>query len=75
LGWAPDAVPTLKNGSTIGIPSQPAILFPNGAIVKPDIRDGERLQGFIADWTKPAEDVAKASKRWGLVGSAVSVPA
>ena len=23
LGWAPDAVPTLKNGSTVGIPSPP----------------------------------------------------
>ena len=26
-GWGPDCVPTLKNGSTIGIPSPPAILF------------------------------------------------
>ena len=55
LGWAPDAVPTLKNGSTVGIPSPPAILRTNGTIVKPDLRDAERLQGFPADWTKPAE--------------------
>lgn len=74
LGWAADAVPTLKNGSTIGIPSQPAILLARGGIVKPDIRDGERLQGFLADWTRPAETEDKPSKRWGLVGSAVSVP-
>lgn len=74
LGWAPDAVPTLKNGSTIGIPSPPAILMPHGDIVKPDVRDAERLQGFEHDWTLPAERVAKTSMRWGLVGSAVSVP-
>ena len=74
LGWAVDAVPTLKNGSTIGIPSPPAVLMPDGAIIKPGIRDVERLQGFEADWTLPAESVARASARWGLVGSAVSVP-
>ena len=28
LGWAVDAVPTLKGGSTIGIPSPPAIWDP-----------------------------------------------
>lgn len=74
LGWAVDAVPTLKNGSTIGIPSPPAILLPNGQIVKPDIRDAERMQGFDADWTLPAAGVARSSSRWSLVGSAVSVP-
>lgn len=74
LGWAVDAVPTLKNGSTIGIPSPPAILMPSGQIIKPDIRDAERMQGFPADWTMPAEAVGRASHRWGLVGSAVSVP-
>ena len=74
LGWAVDAVPTLKNGSTIGIPSPPAILMPSGKIIKPDIRDAERMQGFPTDWTQPAETVARASHRWSLVGSAVSVP-
>lgn len=74
LGWAPDAVPTLKNGSTIGIPSPPAILMPDGEIVKPDLRDVERLQGFEADWTISAATVARPSARWGLTGSAVSVP-
>ncbi len=75
LGWAVDSVPTLKNGSTIGIPSPPAILMPDGSLIKPGLRDVERMQGFEADWTKPAETVAKPSARWGLVGSAVSVPA
>lgn len=74
LGWAVDAVPTLKNGSTIGIPSPPAVLMPDGALIKPGLRDVERLQGFDADWTRPAEAVARSAARWGLVGSAVSVP-
>lgn len=74
LGWAPNAIPTLKNGSTIGIPSPPAILMPSGAVIKPDLRDAERLQGFVEDWTLPAENVDRASKRWSLVGNAVSVP-
>ncbi len=73
LGWANDAVPTLKGGSSIGIPSPPAILLPNGDIVKPDIRDAERLQGFPANWTKPAEKVVRAGFRWKLVGNAVTV--
>jgi DNA (cytosine-5)-methyltransferase 1 len=77
LGWAVDAVPTLKGGSTVGIPSPPAIrLASNRGIVTPDIRDAERLQGFSADWTRPAADgqPAKAGLRWKLVGNAVSVP-
>ena len=75
LGWAIDAVPTLKGGSTIGIPSSPAIFRSNGDIVTPDLRDAERLQGFPANWTKPAEAVTKKGGRWKLVGNAVSVPA
>jgi DNA (cytosine-5)-methyltransferase 1 len=77
LGWAIDAVPTLKGGSTIGIPSPPAIWIPNtGRIATPDLRDAERLQGFDADWTLPATDAehAKRGHRWKLVGNAVSVP-
>lgn len=74
LGWAIDAVPTLKGGSTVGVASPPAILLPNGAIVTPSIQDAERLQGFPADWTKPAESVVRPGMRWKLVGNAVSVP-
>lgn len=76
LGWAPDAVPTLKGGSIIGIPSPPAIWLPDGSIVTPDIRDAERLQGFPADWTSPAVESKAISRgaRWRLVGNAVSVP-
>lgn len=75
LGWAVNAVPTLKGGSTIGIASPPAIWMPDGRIVKPDIRDAERLQGFPADWTEPALTVGKSGARWKLVGNAVSVVA
>ena len=74
LGWAVDAIPTLKGGSSIGIPSPPAILLPDSSVVQPDIRDAERLQGLPADWTQPAEDVSKSGVRWKLVGNAVSVP-
>lgn len=73
LGWAVDSVPTLKGGSTVGIPSPPAILFPSGEIVTPDLRDAERMQGFSADWTRPAEQVTRRSFRWKLVGNAVTV--
>lgn len=73
LGWAVDGVPTLKGGSSIGIPSPPAIWFPDGRIATPELRDAERLQGFRSDWTKPAEKVSRASHRWKLVGNAVSV--
>jgi DNA (cytosine-5)-methyltransferase 1 len=73
LGWAVNGVPTLKGGSTIGIPSPPAIVFPDGLVGTPDIRDAERMQGFPAGWTKPASTVARESHRWKLVGNAVTV--
>jgi DNA (cytosine-5)-methyltransferase 1 len=82
LGWAVDAVPTLKGGSGIGIPSPPAIWMRHdgGEIVTPEIRDAERLQGFPADWTLQREQDGISSgrkaiaARWKLVGNAVSVP-
>jgi DNA (cytosine-5)-methyltransferase 1 len=74
LGWAVDAIPPLKGGSTVGVPSPPAIWLPTGAIVTPEIRDAERLQGFPRNWTRPAEEISKRGARWRLVGNAVSVP-
>jgi DNA (cytosine-5)-methyltransferase 1 len=77
LGWAVDAVPTIKSGSTIGIPSPPAIWNPRTRTIStPEIRDAERLQGFDADWTRAAAEVegVRRSHRWKLVGNAVSVP-
>lgn len=75
LGWAVDAIPTLKGGSSRGIPSPPAIWMPDGRIVTPHICDAERLQGFRADWTKPAEKVTKHAYRWNLLGNSVCVRA
>ncbi len=74
LGTAVDAVPTLKGGSTIGIPSPPAIVLPSGDVVLPSIEDAERLQGFEEGWTSPAHEGGRPSLRWRLVGNAVSVP-
>jgi len=75
LGWAVNAVPTLKGGSTIGIPSPPAILMPDFSLVTPDVRDAERLQGFAPDWTLAAASVGQRrdAHRWKLVGNAVCV--
>lgn len=73
-GISQDAIPPLKAGSSIGIPSPPAILFPDGMVGTPNIVDADRLQGFDADWTKPAEEVTKASARWRLLGNSVTVP-
>lgn len=77
LGWAIDAIPTLKGGSTIGIPSPPAMWRPGtGRITTPHLWDAERLQGFPVDWTAPADIVSgrRRTDRWKLVGNAVSVP-
>lgn len=77
LGWAQDAVPTLKGGSTVGIPSPPAIWVPAAApgrrIVVPSIEEAEELQGFERGWTEPAQLTASNGPRWRLVGNAVSV--
>lgn len=74
LGWAVDAVPTLKGGSGIGIPSSPAIWMPDGRIGTLDIRDAERLQGFTPDWTEvEGRGARRQGYRWKLVGNAVSV--
>lgn len=78
LGWAQDAVPTLKGGSTVGIPSPPAIWNPRGGvghrIVTPTVVEAEQMQGFDADWTAPAELVSRRKgTRWKLVGNAVTV--
>lgn len=77
LGWAVDAIPTLKRGSGLGIPSPPGIWQPGlGFIGTPDLRDAERLQGFPVGWTTPAvtEGHIRPNRCWALVGNAVSVP-
>jgi DNA (cytosine-5)-methyltransferase 1 len=77
LGWAKDALPTLKGGSGLGIPSPPAIWIrdrqPGNAIVTPSISDVEHLQGFPRDWTLPAATTKRQGPRWKLAGNAVTV--
>jgi DNA (cytosine-5)-methyltransferase 1 len=73
LGWAESSVPPIKGGSTIGIPSPPAVWQPEkahfGTIT---IQDTERLQGFPAGWTDVFDSDKKAEKaRWRLLGNAV----
>jgi len=74
VGWAIDAVPTLKGGTTISIPSPPGVWLPDrrpgGRIVRPSIESAERLQGFSPGWTS----AAPTKDRWKLIGNAVSVP-
>ena len=74
LGWAVDATPTLKGGSTVGIASPPAVRLLDGSVVTPGIGDAERLQGFPDGWTAPATEVpgVRTGHRWKLVGNAVS---
>ncbi len=81
LGWAVDAVPTLKGGSTLGIASPPAVRRRAGydsgrGIVTPGLADVERLQGFEAGWTRASVEQAgtRPGHRWKLVGNAVPVP-
>lgn len=78
LGWARDAVPPLKGGSTVGIPSPPGVWLRHEEIgrqiVTPTIEDAEAMQGFPRDWTLPAQpNGLRNGPRWKLVGNAVTV--
>jgi DNA (cytosine-5)-methyltransferase 1 len=77
LGWAQDATPTLKGGSTIGIPSPPAVWLPSAVpgrkVIVPGVEDVEELQGFPRGWTSAAADGRRDGARWKLVGNAVTV--
>ncbi len=77
VGWAKDAVPTIKGGSGLGIPSPPAIFDPLRRFIgTPTIEDAERLQGFLPGWTDVSLDGndLRPGARWRLIGNAVSVP-
>ncbi|MEV0058299.1 DNA (cytosine-5-)-methyltransferase [Nocardia sp. NPDC050718] len=77
VGWAKDATPTLKGGSSVGIPSPPAIWIPERELgsrfITPTIEDSESLQGFERGWTSSASDGKRNGPRWKLVGNAVTV--
>jgi len=74
VGTTIDGIPPLKIGSSLGIPSAPAVLFPDGEVLMPSLSACEKLQGFPAGWTNPARNGEKKDSRWRLVGNAVSVP-
>lgn len=72
-GLTANAIPPLKAGSNLAIPSPPAVLLPSGRVVTPPIEALERLQGFPPGWTSVLQRDA-AAQRWRLLGNAVSVP-
>lgn len=78
VGWAQDAIPTLKGSSTLGIPSPPAIWLPGAEypIVIPALEDAEALQGFPRGWTNVSfEGLTPARERgtrWKMLGNAVT---
>lgn len=80
LGWAPDAVPTLKGGSGLGIASPPAVWVPSEedpvrAFVAPTVSDMESLQGFPRGWTDFDYGLPPArtrGTRGKMVGNAVT---
>ncbi len=77
LGWAQDAIPTLKGGSGLGIPSPPAVWLRHESagrqFVKPTIEDAEALQGFKRGHTATEVLASQPGSRWKLVGNAVTV--
>jgi len=78
LGWCRDGVPTLKGGSTIGIPSPPGVWRPDAEVgrrlVTPGIVTAERMQGLRKGWTTAAARYPRGEgARWKLVGNAVTV--
>ena len=74
IGWAKDSIPPLKCGSSLGLPSSPAIWdIHNNFFGTPTIKDAERLQGFPEGWTDVlVQNGFKDNKRWKLVGNAVN---
>lgn len=73
VGLTVDGIPPLKVGSSLGIASAPAVLFPDGAVLTPGVAACERLQGYAAGWTRAAANSGRRSES-RLVGNAVSVP-
>jgi len=75
VGWAKEGVPPIKGGSAIGIASPPAVWIPKKNFVGTiTLRDAERLQGFVPDWTVAVEKTEglRRNARWRLVGNAVN---
>lgn len=73
-GITVDGIPPLKVGSGVGIPSPPAVLFPDGEVLMPSLEACEQLQGFTSGWTAVPSDSTDRCPEWRMVGNAVSVP-
>jgi DNA (cytosine-5)-methyltransferase 1 len=74
VGITPNGIPPLKGGSGVGIPSPPAVLFPDGSVLMPSLTACERLQGFPPGWTQVLRTNFGRNPEWRLLGNAVSVP-
>ena len=74
IGFTVDGIPPLKVGSSLGIPSPPAVLFPDGEVLTPSLRVCEELQGFPSGWTDISAEHCDKNPEWRMVGNAVSVP-
>lgn len=74
IGLTVDGIPPLKIGSAIGIPSAPAVLFPDGEVLMPSVGACERIQGFPAGWIPRSKPDVSRKPEWRLIGNAVSVP-
>jgi len=78
VGWARDAVPTLKGGSAVAIPSAPAVwrvkAADQDAFMTPGLEDAEALQGFRRGWSALDGTGTRERRRWRMVGNAVTVP-
>lgn len=75
VGFTVDGIPPLKVASGWGIPSPPAVLFPDGQVLMPALRTCEELQGFVPGWTAlPNDPTTTKHPGWRMIGNAVSVP-
>ena len=74
IGLTSDGIPPLKAGSALGIPSPPAVLFPDGEVLIPSVGACEQLQGFRRGWTKVDECLPGRNSEWRLIGNSVSIP-
>ena len=74
VGLTVDGIPPIKAGSAVGIPSPPAVLFPDGEVLTPSLRSCEELQGFPPGCTDVAGGHKERNPEWRLIGNAVSVP-
>jgi DNA (cytosine-5)-methyltransferase 1 len=74
IGLTVDGIPPLKVGSTLGIPSPPAVLFPDGEVLMPSLTACEALQGFPPGWTAVPQEGSSKNPAWRLIGNAVSIP-